>query len=178
MRKLASPPWRSIAAARAQIDLLTRQGSALSYSLGDFDTRFRATFSGGQTYSDLRTTTRQQNERTLSTLRGVLNAANATAKQLSVSSATLNAMKSRVGSITSAQQAAELNGAIGILTAEEITLLRQQLAIEANVHAVTLANQVNRDLQGAAAAAAFEAAGAQAPIARTRRPATVLGWAP
>lgn len=178
MRKLSNPPWRGIAAAQAQIDLLTRQGTALSYALADLDAQFRSTFSGWRTYADLRSTTRQQNERTLATLRGVLNAANATVQQLAVSTATLNAMKGRVGSITTAQQAAELNGAIGILTAEELSLLRQQLAVQANVHAVTLANQVNRDLQGAAAAAEFEEAGARAPLARPRRTASMLGWAP
>lgn len=178
MRKLSSPPWRGIATAQAQIDVLTRQGTALSYALADLDAQFRSTFPGWRTHSDLRAATREQNERTLATLRGVLNASSATAQQLSVSSATLNAMKDRVASITTAQQAGELNGAIGILTAEELALLRQQLAMQANVHAVTLANQVNRDLQGAAAAAAFEESGARAPVARPRRSASTLGWAP
>jgi hypothetical protein len=61
-------------------------------------------------------------------------------------------MKGQVGSIRSAQQAAELNGVIGIHTSEEITLLRQQLAAQASAQAVLQANQVNRDLQGAAVA--------------------------
>ena len=178
MRKLANPNWRAINTTVSAIDVLTRQGQAISYSLANIDAQFGTTFAGYQTYANLRTTTRTQNERTLATLRGVLNATNATAQQFPVSASTLSAMKSQLAGITSAQQAAELNGSIGILTAEEITLLRQQLAAQANAHAVTLANQVNRDLQGAAAAAAFEAAGAQAPVARTRRPATALGWEP
>jgi type IV secretion system protein TrbJ len=178
MRKLANPNWRTINTTVASIDVLARQGQAISYSLANIDAQFRSTFAGYQTYGDLRATTRTQNERTLATLRGVLNATNATAQQFPVSSSTLNAMKSQLRAITSAQQAAELNGSIGILTAEEMTLLRQQLAAQANAQAVTLANQINRDLQGAAAAAAFEAAGARAPVARQRRTAAVLGWAP
>lgn len=178
MRKLASPNLRAINTAMAAIDGLTRQGQAISYSLANVDMQFGATFAGYATYPSLRTTTRTQNERTLATLRGVLNAANASAQQFPVSSATLNAMKGQLRAITSAQQAAELNGSIGIVTAEEITLLRQQLAAQANAHAVTLANQVNRDLQGAAAAAAFESAGAATPVPRPRLRATDLEWVP
>lgn len=178
MRKLANPPWRSIAGVQANIDVLTRQHAALSYALTDLDAQFRTTFGGWRTHGDLRAATRQQNERTLATARGVLNAANASAQQLAVTSATLNAMKARMASITSAQQAAELNGAVGIATAEEIALLRQQLAMQANLMGVMLANQVNRDLQGAAATAAFEAAGAAAPRSRPRRTPSGLGWVP
>lgn len=178
MRKLASPNVRAINTTVAAIDVLTRQGQAISYSLANIDAQFRTTFAGYETYPSLRTVTRTQNERTLATLRGVLNATNASAQQFPVSSATLNAMKGQLRAITSAQQAAELNGSIGILTAEELTLLRQQLAAQASAQAVTLANQVNRDLQGAAAAAAFEAAGAATPLSRPRRSATTLGWTP
>lgn len=178
MRKLANPNLRAINTTLAAIDGLTRQGQAISYSLANIDAQFRTTFPGYATYSSLRTVTRTQNERTLATLRGVLNATNASAQQFPVSSATLSAMKGQLRAITSAQQAAELNGSIGILTAEEITLLRQQLAAQANAQAVTLANQVNRDLQGAAAAAAFELAGAATPASRPRRTATDLGWTP
>jgi hypothetical protein len=83
---------------------------------------------------------------------GLLNAAQATSQQFSPGTARLTAMKAQVGSIRSAQQAAELNGVIGIHTAEEITLLRQQLTAQASAQAVLQANQVNRDLQGAAVA--------------------------
>jgi P-type conjugative transfer protein TrbJ len=178
MRKLANPPLRSIAAAQANIDVLTRQHAALSYALRDLDAQFSATFGGWRTHANLRTTTRQQNERTLATVRGVLNAANASAQQLAVSSATFNAMKARMAGITSAQQAAELNGAVGIATAEEIALLRQQLAMQANLLGVMVANQVNRDLQGAAATAAFEAAGARPPVRRVRRGPEAMAWTP
>jgi hypothetical protein len=113
---------------------------------------------------------RVQQERTLATLRSVINAASVTAQQLPVSNARLGAMKAQLGSITSAQQALELNGSVGIHAAEEMTLLRQQLAAQATGEAVVLANQVNRETQGAAANAAFDALGRSTPAPRVRRP--------
>ena len=46
----------------------------------------------------------------------------------------------------------------------DLVLLRQQLATQANAQAVYLANQTNRDLQGAAVSSAFRQAGATTPI--------------
>jgi hypothetical protein len=100
---------------------------------------------------------------------------NATAQQFPVAAANLELMKNRMGALTSAQQAAELNGAIGIQGAEELALLRQQLAAQQNAQLVTAAQQINHELQGAAWQQAY-----MAP-AQVRRPAparrVISGWA-
>ena len=85
-------------------------------------------------------------------------------------------MRSQLGSIRSAQQAAELGGMIGIHTAQEITLLRQQLATVGNAQVVMMANQVNRDLQGAAAAEAFWRPGQSTPIRRKNMSVDAVGF--
>ena len=85
-------------------------------------------------------------------------------------------MRSQLGSIRSAQQAAELGGMIGIHTAQEITLLRQQLATVGNAQVVMMANQVNRDLQGAAAAEAFWRPGQATPIRRKNMSVDAVGF--
>ena len=167
MKKLGNPGWRTIAATLGQIDALTQQGIAIWYSLQSVDAEFQKTFPGWKLSSTMPTDMRAQQERTLATLRSAVNAANITAQQLAVANARLTGMKGLVGSITSAQQAAELMGVIGIHTAEEVTLLRQQLAAQGNAQAVYLANQVNRETQAAAAADAFRTAGATTPV-RTR----------
>lgn len=164
MRKLGNPGWRTIAATLSQIDALTQQGIAIWYSLQTVDVEFQKTFPGWQLSSTMPADMRRQQERTLATLRSAVNAANITAQQLAVANARLTGMKGLVGSITSAQQAAELTGSIGIHTAEEITLLRQQLAAQGNAEAIFLANQVNRETQAAAAADSFRTAGANTPI--------------
>jgi P-type conjugative transfer protein TrbJ len=164
MRKLQNPSWRTIAATLTQIDALTQQGIAIWYSLRNVDAQFQQTFPGWRLTRTMPADMRLQQERTLATIRSAVNMANITAQQLAVANARLQAMKAQIGSITSAQQAAELEGAIGIHTAEEITLLRQQLAAQGNAQAVALANQVNRDTQAAAAADAFRAAGAATPL--------------
>jgi P-type conjugative transfer protein TrbJ len=150
MRKLASPPWRRINATMAQVDLLAQQGQALAYTLRNVDAQFRQTFPGWRVTATMAADMRTQSERTLATLLGALNAMNATAQQFPVAAANLEVMKTRMSAVTSAQQAAELNGAIGIQGAEELALLRQQLAAQQNAQLVAAAHQVNHELQGAA----------------------------
>jgi hypothetical protein len=117
-----------------------------------------------------------QDQRTLATLRGLLDAAQATSQQFAVGTAKLNAMKAQIGSITSAQQAAELGGVIGIHTAEEITLLRQQLVAQTSAQAVLQANQMNRDLQGAAVARDLWQPGAAIPVTRKNMSVQAVGF--
>lgn len=168
MRKLSSPDWRAINTTLSSIDALTRTGHALSYSLASITAEFDRTFPGatltpaltGSMAGDIR----RQNERVLATIRATLEAANVSARQFPISTTTLDAMKRQVGTITSVQQAGELNGAIGIHAAEELTLLRQQLAAASNAQNVFMAHQMNRDLQAAAAAAAFRQQAILAPV--------------
>jgi P-type conjugative transfer protein TrbJ len=180
MRKLANPSWRSISATMTQIDVLTRQGQAISYSLGTLGTVFQQTFPGtipsGRLTPTFAGQLRVQDQRTLATLRGLLDAAQATSQQFAVGTAKLNAMKAQIGSITSAQQVAELNGVIGIHTAEEITLLRQQLVAQASAQAVLQANQMNRDLQGAAVARDLWQPGAAIPVTRKNMSVQAVGF--
>lgn len=182
MRKLSNPSWRTINGTVSQIDALTRQGQAISYSLASLDAEFRRTFpgtvAGGRLTPALAGQLRQQDQRTLATLRALLNAAQETSRQFSTGTARLAAMKGQVGSIRSAQQAAELNGVIGIHTAEEITLLRQQLAGQASAQAVLQANQVNRDLQGAAVARDLWLPGGATPVRRKDMRVETVGFQP
>ena len=176
MKKLSNPNWRTVNSTLAQVDALIAQGQALAYSLATIDAEFRRTFPGTQITPTMPADMRVQRERTLATLRGALNAANVTAQQFATGAARLQAMKGQLALITSAQQAAELGGVIGIHTAEEITLLRQQLATVGAAQTVYLANEVNREAQGSAATTFFEAtARAQGPT-RTRRDIYALGF--
>jgi P-type conjugative transfer protein TrbJ len=161
MKKLASPNWRAINTTMAQVDALTQQGFAISYSLATLGVELQQTFPGWKLSTTMAADMRLQNERTVATIRQTLLAAQATAAQFPVSTAKLSAMKGQVGSITSAQAAAELNGSIGIHTAEDITLLRQQLAAERNAQAVFLADEVNRATQAGAAVLTSDSTGAR-----------------
>ena len=169
MKKLGTYNGRQIAATLQQIDALTQQGAALWYSLGAINEEFKRTFPGWQVSNTFGPELRVQQERTLATLQSAINAASVTAQQLPISNAQLGAMKAQLGSITSAQQALELNGSVAIHAAEEITLLRQQLAAQATGEVIALANQVNRETQGAAVNAAFDASGRNPAPPRARR---------
>ena len=169
MKKLGTYNGRQIAVTLRQIDALTQQGVALWYSLGTIDAEFKRTFPGWQVSNTFASQLRVQQERTLATMQSAIDAASVTAKQLPISNARLAAMKAQFGSITSAQQALELNGSVAIHAAEELTLLRQQLAAQATSEAIVLANQVNRETQGAAVNAAFDTSGRNAAPPRARR---------
>ena len=182
MRKLPRPDWRAIDATLTNIDALTRRGQALSYSLAAITAEFDRTFPGASLTPVLTATMagdiQRQNERVLATIRATLEAANVSARQFPVSTSKLDAMKRQVGSITSVQQAGELNGAIGIHAAEELTLLRQQLAAASNAQSVFMAHQMNRDLQAAAAAARFRQQAITAPVRPKDMRVRAVGFVP
>lgn len=164
MRKLANPSWRDITGTLAQMDALMQQGQALAYSLNSIDAAFQQTFPGTQAYRNYPTDTQTQSARTLATLRGALDAANGAAQDLPTSLAQLEAIKSQMAGIQGHEQALELNGTIGMYSAEELTLLRQAVATLTNVQAVYDANQVNGQAQeGATIQAELSAMSAPGP---------------
>lgn len=147
MRKLRNPNWREINTTLNQIDALMRDGQALAFGLRSIDAEFRRTFPGTQVFQNYRSEQATQASRTLATLRGALNAANRAAQDFPTSVARLEAMKRQLGSIGGHEEALELNGTIGMYSAEELTMLRQSIAALTNVQAVYYADQVNARAQ-------------------------------
>jgi P-type conjugative transfer protein TrbJ len=166
LRKLTSPPWRDITAAMAQIDALTRQGEAVAYSLRNVDALFSATYAGIAVAGNAPAVETLQAARTLATLRGVLNAAARAAVEFPVGTGRLAEMKRQMGQIEGHEQALELNGAIGVYTAEQLTLLSQQLAALTNAQAVYFADVVNDRAQTRANTRAFLAKLGEIPASR------------
>jgi type IV secretion system protein TrbJ len=150
MRKLAHPNWRDITGTLAQMDALMQQGQALAYTLNSIDAAFQQTFPGTQAYRNYPTDAQTQSVRTLATLRGALDAAHGAAQDLPTSLAQLEAIKGQLGGIQGHEEALELNGTIGMYSAEELTLLRGAIAALTNVQAVYDANQVNGAAQESA----------------------------
>jgi type IV secretion system protein TrbJ len=147
MRKLPVPNWRQIDATLTQMDALMQQGQALGYSLRAIDAEFQRTFPGARAFRDYPAEQQSQAIRTLATLRGALNAANRAARDVPTSVARLDAMKRQLSGIQGHEEALELNGTIGMYSAEELTLLRQAVSGLTNVQAVYYADQVNAQAQ-------------------------------
>ena len=150
LRKLRAPNWRQIDATLTQMDALMQHGQALGYSLRAIDAEFQRTFPGARAFRDYPAEQQGQAVRTLATLRGALNAANRAARDVPTSVSRLDAMKHQLGSIQGPAEALELNGTIGMYSAEELTLLRQAVSALTNVQAVYYADQVNGQAQEAA----------------------------
>ena len=169
LRKLQNPNWREITGTLTQVDAVLQQGQALGYSLRAIDAEFQRTFPGVQVFRNYPAEQQTQAIRTLATLRGALNAANRAAQDVPTSVARLTAIKRQLGSIQGHEEALELNGTIGMYSAEELTLLRQAVSGLTNVQAVYYADQVNAQAQEAATVhtqlAAMSAPGPQvAPV--------------
>jgi P-type conjugative transfer protein TrbJ len=150
LQKLRNPNWRQISGALSQIDAVMADGQALAYTMRGIDTEFRRTFPGVQIFRDYPAEQRTQATRTLATLRGALNAVNRAAQDVPASVARLESMKRQLASIRGHEEALELNGTIGMYSAEELTMLHQSIAALTNVQAVYYADQVNTRAQEAA----------------------------
>lgn len=175
MRKLSNPAWRRIDGTLADANAAMQQGQALAYGTQGIDREFARTFPGAQPFRDYLTEQGTQSARTLATLRGALDAASRSANDLPASAAQLEAMKGQFGSIQGHEEALELDGTIGLYSAQQLTLLRQALAALTNVAAVTAANAVNAQAQEQATLRArLEALSAPGP----RREAFSLRVAP
>lgn len=150
LRKLATPQWRQIDGTLAQTDALTQRGQALAYAVPAIDREFQRTFPGAQAFRDYPAEAGTQSLRTLATLRGALNASHRAALEFPTGVPRLQAIKRQLGSIRGHEEALELNGTIGVYSAEELTLLRQAVMALTTVQAVSAANQVNAQAQEAA----------------------------
>ena len=172
MRKLQNPNWRQISGAMSNIDAIMKSGQALAYSLNTIDADFRSTFPGAEPFQNYPSEQRNQATRTLATLRGALNAASRAASDFPSSLSRLQAIKSQVASVQGHEQALELNGTIGMYSAEELTLLRQAIGALTNVQAVYNANEVNSRSQETATyrahLAAMSGPGRPTPITSLR----------
>jgi P-type conjugative transfer protein TrbJ len=162
-RKLTSGyAWRNIGTTVSAVDGVVSSGLALSYSSAGLAGQLNATFPGfSYNPATIVAASRNQQQRALSTVLQQVVGAQQTWAQINQSIATLNQIKAQVSGITSAQQAAEVNATIGVAGAEELTLLRQQLLGAQSAQAVIAAQQMNRELQGAAAVQVLFTAPAQ-----------------
>lgn len=148
--KLQSPNWRDIQLVLARIQTIVREGEALAYNLQTIDAEFQQTFPGTEVYLDYPTEETTQATRTLATLRGALNGARESDAAVPAGLARLEGMKRQMAQVKGHEQALELNGTIGMYSAEELTLLRQALVSQTNVEAVYFANRVNAESQAEA----------------------------
>ncbi|HXC24739.1 MAG TPA: hypothetical protein VNU46_02410 [Gemmatimonadaceae bacterium] len=147
LQKLRNPNWRDITNALSQTDVLMRQQTTLGYGLAGLDAQFQQTFPGTAVLGNTAAQTQTQATRTLATLRSVLDAVTQTTQTFPVGLTRLQGMKAQLGTIQGHEGALELANTVNTYAAEELTLLRQQLATQTNAEAVYFAQQVNRDAQ-------------------------------
>ncbi len=149
LSRLANPPWRTIQARVRELEQVMRAGEALGYSMDRLLDEFGVTFPGFRAYADWSAERRRQYDRSLQTLANSLMGLQQQGQQLRVSQAELDRIKAqRAAGQTSA---VELGNTIGAFAAEELVLLRQLVAVQANAQAVEAAQRINDEAQRAAA---------------------------
>lgn len=150
LKKLGNPRWGDIRPLLDRLDRLMQQEQALGYSLANLDRQFRETFPGWQaapTNLELSEAQRVQAHRTLGTMRAALNALNQHGRQFAAAQATLAAIKGQMPAIDGTQQALELQTTLDAFVADEIGLLRQAVATQANIEAIYNAYVVNQEAE-------------------------------
>ena len=147
MRKLANPSWRNITGTVNEMEGLMQQGQALASSLGSIDAAFQTTFPGSQAYQHYPSDAASQSARTLATLRGALDASGRAEQEVPSDLAQLETIKGQMGGVQGHEAALELDGTIGMYSAQELTLLREAISGLTNVQAVSAANEVNAAAQ-------------------------------
>jgi P-type conjugative transfer protein TrbJ len=150
LQKLPTHNWRDIRYLVQQLDVLMRQGQALAYSLANLDEQFQQTFPGPQVAANnlvLSGSQRIQAQRTLGTMRAALNVLAEQARQFGTGQAKLASIKSQMPATRGTQEAIELQTTLEAFLAEEVGLLRQTLATQANLQAVYNAYVVNSEAE-------------------------------
>lgn len=147
LRKLPNPPWRTIRAKMDELDEVMRAGEALAYSMDGLLDEFGVTFPGFQAYADWSVERRRQFDRTLQTFANTMMSLQEHGRHFQVSQDELDGIKDRLGSTEGQTGAIELGNTIEAFTAEELVLIRQLLATQANAQAVQAAYQINQEAQ-------------------------------
>jgi P-type conjugative transfer protein TrbJ len=149
LRRLPQPPWREIRARVDELEEVMRAGEALAFSMDGLLDEFGVTFPGFRNYADWSAERRAQFDRSLQTLANSLMGLQQQGRQIALSQAELDRIKAmRASGQTSAT---ELGNTIDAFAAEELVLLRQLVAVQANAQAVAAAQRINDEAQRAAA---------------------------
>ena len=166
LKKLASPPWRQIGALTRELDTIMRQGEAVAYSMADLAGTFGLTFPAFEAYADWSAEQRQQFRAALDTYAGVLLALRRQGQHLAESQAELERIKGSMEGAEGQTAAIEVGNTLEAFAAEELVLIRQLLAAQANAAVVEAAYRTSREAQVTATREAiYRAAAAQPRIA-------------
>ncbi len=155
LRKLTQLPVRDVRSTIATVDAAMRQGHALGYTLANADAVFRQTFPEVATAQFSPTVANNRVTRTVATLRSAIAAARSSAAVVPNGLARLQQMKQHLATAAGHEQALEVNGAAALYSAEELMLLRQQMAAQTNAQAVYFALDISERAQANANERAF-----------------------
>lgn len=149
LTKLSRPNWRDINGLMYQLDILMQQGEALAYSAADLDEQFRRTFPGYALPSDWVASDAQRTQatRALATLQASLSATQRQMRDIGPGMQRLQQIKMQMSGIQGTQEAVELQNTLQAYAAEELMMLRQALAVQTNVMAVSQAQQVQKEME-------------------------------
>jgi type IV secretion system protein TrbJ len=155
LQKLGAPGWREWPLFLQGLDDLMSAGEAIAYSAADLNNRLAETFPGYQLPFDLNLSAaeRQQMQRTLLTMHNALRTTKGQMDRVNTGLAELRTIKTQMGTIRGHQEALEMANTLTAFVAEEITMLRQGLAVMTNIAAVQSSQEMQRQLQANAARA-------------------------
>lgn len=150
LQRLADPKLRDIGWLFYDLSYLLRETEGLVYSLDDLDRQVRETFPGYQPVEDYVESYSARTHTTLETLRAALLSTQRVARTLGPTQGTLSELTRQALDAQGNLEALEANSALVGHTAQEISLLIQQVAVLTNAQTVYFSHVLETEAEAAA----------------------------
>jgi P-type conjugative transfer protein TrbJ len=150
LKKLENPNWRDVSGLLFTCDWLMKQATALAYSLDGLNDQYLQTFPGWTQWTSWPDQARLQATRSIDTMRTGLTVVQEQFRHDIADQIHLMGIEARVNDIHGTQEALETSAVLQSWSAQELSLVKQQLAVANNLHAVYYGWTINREAQAEA----------------------------
>ena len=161
--QIGSPSWGQVQGTIAALANAVKIGQSLAYSLPNFQARFQTQFPGYVAPTNWTLQYQQWSQTTLDTLNGTLRSAGMNAGDFNSVQAALGSLQSANNGATGRNELMQVANSLASLQVEEMTKLRQLLALEINAQNVWQAHATNSKASAEAALQQF--IGTPGPVA-------------
>ncbi len=153
--RITSPTWGEVQVSIAALANAVQIGQAIAYNLPDIQARFRAQFPGYVPPTDWNTQLQQASQSTLDTLNATLYSAGLNAGDFNSVEAALTSLRVASDSATGRNDLLQVANSLASLQIQEMTKMRQLLALEISAQNVWKANAINTNAASEAALQQF-----------------------
>ena len=153
--RITAPTWGEVQVSIAALANAVQIGQAIAYNLPDIQARFQAQFPGYVPPTDWNTQLQQSSQSTLDTLNATLYSAGLNAGDFDSVQGALTALRDASDGATGRNELLQVGNSLASLQIQEMTKMRQLLALEISAQNVWKANSTNTNAASEAAVQRF-----------------------